>query len=180
MNEILKVVLSLSISGTLLIVLLFLLRFFFKDRLSKQWQYYIWLVVVARLLFPFAPETNLMAALFQGADRAVEQTEIVSPDTWQGGIIDKSQTGEVTDEKNNLQGEPVESVDGPVRKGVSTVWQNLWIGWLAAALLLFVRKITIYQDFVKYIRAGCVEVADIDLLERFGKLVEQNRIKTRV
>ena len=49
-----------------------------------------------------------------------------------------------------------------------------------AALILFIRKITIYQDFVKYIRASHVEVADIDLLERFGKLVEQNQIKTTV
>ncbi|MDE5598094.1 MAG: M56 family metallopeptidase, partial [Lachnospiraceae bacterium] len=52
--------------------------------------------------------------------------------------------------------------------------------WLAVALILFIRKITIYQDFVKYIRASCAEVADINLLERFGKLVERNRIKTTV
>lgn len=183
MNETLKVVLSLSLSGTLLILLLFLFRFLFRERLSKRWQYYIWLVVVARLLFPFAPETNLMAALFQGIDRASEQTEAVSPYTWQGGIIDQSETSEVTDGQNNRhseQAELAEAVNSPVRSGVSMVWQNLWIGWLVAALILFVRKITIYQDFVKYIRAGCVEVADIDLLERFGKLVEQNQIKTTV
>ena len=76
MNETLKIVLSLSLSGTLLILLLFLLRFLFKERLSKRWQYYIWLVAVARLLFPFAPETNLMATLFQGIDRTMEQTQI--------------------------------------------------------------------------------------------------------
>ena len=111
MNEVLKVVLSLSLSGAALILLLFLLRPLFKEKLSKRWQYYIWLVVVARLLFPFAPETNLMTTLFQGADRAVEQTEIVSPDTWQDGIIDKSQTGEVTDKKNNLHSEQAEPVE---------------------------------------------------------------------
>lgn len=146
MNETLKVVLSLSLSGALLILLLFLLRSLFKERLSKRWQYYIWLVVVARLLFPFAPETNLMATLFQAADRASEQTEIVSPYTWQGGIIDTSQTSVGTDGKNNLhseQAKPVESVNNPVRNRVSMVWQHLWIGWLAAALILFIRKITI-------------------------------------
>ena len=183
MNETLKVVLSLSLSGALLILLLFLLRSLFKERLSKRWQYYIWLVVVARLLFPFAPETSLMATLFQGIDRTSAQTQIVSPYTWQGGIADKSQTDEVADGQNNLhseQTEPTETVNSPLRNRVSTIWQNLWIGWLVVALILFVRKITIYQDFVKYIRAGHVEVADIDLLERFGKLVEQNQIKTKV
>lgn len=86
MNELLKVVLSLSLSGTLLILLLFLPRSLFKERLSKRWQYYIWLVVIARLLFPFAPETNLMARLFQGIDRPTEQMEIVSPYAQQSGI----------------------------------------------------------------------------------------------
>ncbi|MDE7248539.1 MAG: M56 family metallopeptidase, partial [Lachnospiraceae bacterium] len=183
MNETLKVVLSLSLSGALLILLLFLLCSLFKERLSKRWQYYIWLVVVARLLFPFAPETNLMTTLFQGIDRTTEQAEIVSPYTWQGGIIGSSQTDGVTDGQNNLhsnQMELAESINSSVGNRVSAVWQNLWIGWLAVALILFVRKITIYQDFVKYIRAGCEEVADIDLLERFGKLVEQNQIKTTV
>ncbi|MDE6714242.1 MAG: M56 family metallopeptidase [Lachnospiraceae bacterium] len=183
MNETLKVVLSLSLSGNFLILLLFLLRSLFKERLSKRWQYYIWLVVVARLLLPFAPESNLMATLFQGIDGTTEQTEIVSPYTQQGGIVDKSQTDEAIDGQNNLQSEQTESaasVNSFVRNIVTVAWQNLWIGWLAVALILFVRKITIYQDFVKYIRVGCVEVADIDLLERFGKLVEQNQIKTRV
>ncbi len=79
MNEILKVVLSLSFSGALLILLLFLLCSLLKERLSKRWQYYIWLVVVARLLLPFAPETNLMTMLFQGIDKTAEQTEKVLP-----------------------------------------------------------------------------------------------------
>ena len=190
MNEILKVILSLSLSGTLLILLLFLLRPLFKERLSKRWQYYIWLVVVARLLCPFAPETNLMTALFQGIDRGAEQTETASPYTWQDGTIDKLQTDvdnpqtyAMTDGQNSLpneQAKPAEPVNSPGRNTTSTAWQNLWIGWLAVALILFIRKITIYQDFVKYIRASCVEVADINLLERFGKLVERNRIKTTV
>lgn len=183
MNEILKAGLSLSLSGSLLILLLFLLRPLYKERLSKQWQYYIWLVVVARLLLPFAPETNLMTMLFQGIDRTIEQTEIVSPYTQQGGITDIPQTDDMENGQNNLhsrQTEPVELASNPVRNIVTVVWKNLWLGWLVVALILFIRKITVYQDFVKYIRAGCVEVAEIDLLERFGTLIERNKVKTTV
>lgn len=183
MNEILKAILSLSLSGSLLIFLLFLLRPLFKERLSKRWQYYIWLVVIARLLLPFAPETNLMATLFQGIDRSIEQTEIVSPYTQQGGIANIPQTDEVTDGQDNLHSEQTESpqsFNSPGRNIVTAVWKNLWLGWLVVVLILFIRKITVYQDFVKYIRAGCVEVADIDLLERFGKLIERNKAKTTV
>lgn len=127
MNEILKVVLSLSLSGTLLILLLFLPQSLFKERLSKRWQYYIWLVVIARLLFPFALETNLMTTLFRGLDRTTEQMEIVSPYAQQGSMVDNPQTDEVIDEKNNLHGEqtePVEAVNNSVRNVVTAVWTN--------------------------------------------------------
>ena len=183
MNELLKVVLSLSLSGTLLILLLFLPRSLFKERLSKRWQYYIWLVVIARLLFPFAPETNLMARLFQGIDRPTEQMEIVSPYAQQSGIANTIQADETIHGQNNLhseQMEPAKLVNSPNRNMVTMVWTNIWLGWLVMALILFIRKITVYQDFVKYIRASCVEVADIDLLERFGKLVERKQINTTV
>lgn len=36
-----------------------------KNKSSRQWQYYIWLIVVARLLRPFAPETNLIKNISQ-------------------------------------------------------------------------------------------------------------------
>ncbi|MCM1263477.1 MAG: M56 family metallopeptidase [Butyrivibrio sp.] len=205
MNEILKVVLSLSISGTLLIILLLLLRSVFKERLSKRWQYYIWLVVVARLLFPFAAETNLMTMLFQGFDRAAEQSGIGFAYMQQDGAADTADISQ-TDNAGRKDAKTVKKADNPAENAVTTetinnsadnaatagtvnnfvrnaaaaVWNNLWLVWLLAALVLFIRKITVYQDFVKYIRAGCVEVADIDLLERFGRLVERNGIKTTV
>lgn len=187
MNEIMKAVLSLSLSGSLLILLLFLLRPLFKEWLSKRWQYYIWLVVVARLLLPFAPETNLMAMLFQGIDSVIEQTKIVSPYTQQGGIspteVDIPQGDLIGSGQGNLQNEQMEPVglaNNPIQIILLVIWQNLWFGWLVVVLILFIRKITVYQSFVKYIRAGCVEVADIDLLERCGKLVERNKVKFTV
>ncbi|MDE6738436.1 MAG: M56 family metallopeptidase, partial [Lachnospiraceae bacterium] len=58
--------------------------------------------------------------------------------------------------------------------------QALCILWLVAALLLFVRKITVYQSFVKYVIAGSKPVDDIILLERFGQIMAENHIKGTV
>ena len=70
MTQIFKTVLSLSLSGAILIsVLMFGVRLL-KGRLGRQWQYYIWLIVVLRLLLPFGPETSLMGRAYQAADRA--------------------------------------------------------------------------------------------------------------
>lgn len=166
MNEALKTVLSLSLSGSLLMFILFLLRPVVKERLSKRWQYYIWLVVIARLMLPFAPEENLMETLFQRIDPAIGQEQ-----------------GSMTDRQNSLYREqtaPVESTSGLIQNAAATIWNHLWLVWFVVALLLFIRKITIYQGFVKYIRAGCTEVTDIDLLERFGNLVEKSKIRCAV
>ena len=183
MTEILKTVLSLSLSGSLLILLLFLLRPVIKERLSKRWQYYIWLVVAARLMLPFAPEENFMGTFFQGIDRAVTQTELAAPTGQQTAVAGISSAEYKTDGSKKLhheQRKPMKSASILARIVSSAMWKHLWSGWFAIALILLIRKITIYQDFVKYIRAGSEEAGDIDLLERFGKLVEKSRVKNTV
>lgn len=65
MNDIFKVFISMSLSGSLLILALLVLRHFLKSKISRQWQYYIWLIVIARLLLPFAPDTNLLGSIFR-------------------------------------------------------------------------------------------------------------------
>ena len=52
MTALMKLILSLSLSGSLLILLLLLFRPLYRNRLSKSWQYYIWIVVILRLLLP--------------------------------------------------------------------------------------------------------------------------------
>ena len=52
MNEFLLLLLSMSLSGTLLALLLFLLRPLLKRNLSRAWMYYIWCIVALRMLLP--------------------------------------------------------------------------------------------------------------------------------
>jgi beta-lactamase regulating signal transducer with metallopeptidase domain len=59
-NEVLKIFLSLSFSGALAAALLFAVKPLYKKRLSKTWQYYIWVVVLLRMVLPFAPPVNLI------------------------------------------------------------------------------------------------------------------------
>lgn len=177
MNEMLKVVLSLSFSGSLLISILCLIRSLFKEWQSKSWRYYIWLVVLARLLLPFAPEANLMKTLFQEIDEKIEQIEVAWPP--EQAVVSTPEMYQ----NENTETEPLGSstfARNPVLNIFVVLSENIWGVWLTVALILFIRKITIYQSFIKYIRAGCIEVVDIDLLERLGDLVEQNNIKTMV
>lgn len=178
MSGILKTVFSLSCSGALLIMVFFLFRPLFQKHMSKRWQYYIWLAVIARLLLPFSLEINLMETIFQRIGQGMEQIEPVSPSgrfraslkKRDGPGTGRSQDHEEVSEKGSLSDQ----------QPVIQVSHILWLCWLTVTLIFFIRKITVYQCFVKYIKAGCREVEDMDLLEQFGKLVEQCKVKTTV
>ncbi len=64
MNEFTKTLLSLTLSGTLLFLFVLFLNRLCRERFSRRWQYYIWLVVVLRFLLPFAPGFTFSSYLF--------------------------------------------------------------------------------------------------------------------
>ncbi len=170
MSECFKTVLSLSLSGALLILVLLLIKPLVRDRLSKRWQYYIWLVVLARLLLPFAPEGSLMETVFSPEGERPLQREIgpkpgiiVSP-------IPPVETKPVDNPPIQYEVPPV-----PVETGTVTVnWGRfLLILWLGTALLLLMRKITAYQSFVRYLKAGCTEVMDLAQLNQLAQVEEK-------
>lgn len=67
MNNLLLLCLSLSLSGSLAAFTLILLRPILR-RFSKTWQYYIWLLVILRLLIPVSLDINIVGRLFQQAE----------------------------------------------------------------------------------------------------------------
>lgn len=175
MNTVLKIVLSLSLSGSLLIVVLCLGRSLLKDRLSKRWQYYIWLAAIARLLLPFTPEVSLVGTLFQQMEDVTQMEVHLAPGE-QAEPAGISGMGGAPLRENV----PPAPASRPAGDMLSAVPQYLCLAWLGAALLLLIRKITVYQGFVKYIRAGRAEVSDIDLLDRFAQIEEEMGIKRPV
>ncbi len=68
MNEFMKILLSLSVSGALLLLLILGLKPLYKNRFSKRWQYYIWIVVALRFLLPFTPDNAIVGSLFEKID----------------------------------------------------------------------------------------------------------------
>lgn len=168
MNEILKIFVSLSVSGTILILILFFCKPLYKYKLNKQWQYYIWLIVIARLLIPLAPQTNIVKTIFNKLDNSNKLDYSVLIQTeFEADIINSNI-------KNSEQSK------FELKNIFDIILHNIWAIWLVIAAILLIRKITIYQSFVKYIKAGRIEVSDIGLWEALGQLVEQSNINTNV
>lgn len=217
MNELLKTILSLSLSGTILILLLFLLRPLYQNRLSKRWQYYIWLIAILRLLLPVSPQTSVIGTLFGQIEQRLEQyttapavtavednqssgslqaghesatgparidisegtdgaTDADYHASSTGADTDNDLPSAVTDAERDTPSAKIYPEEISATRIPESLPFTLGIVWLVIALLLFVRKITIYQSFVKYINAGSAPVEDINLLERFGKILDEHHI----
>ncbi|MFA9466131.1 MAG: M56 family metallopeptidase [Velocimicrobium sp.] len=64
MNDIVRIVLSLSISGSFMAILLFVGKPIFKKHISKACSYYIWILVLLRLIIPFSFDQSVTNQLF--------------------------------------------------------------------------------------------------------------------
>ena len=172
MNEFIKILLSLSVSGALLLLLILGLKPLYKNKFSKRWQYYIWIVVALRFLLPFTPDTTIVGSLFEKFDTAAITNEIpTSPNV------------PVPADTDNSKAEPTQTnreITTAAMREPFNKYVCLFFIWSALALVLFVRKITVYQGFFQYIKAGSTEVSDIKILNLLSDCEEKLNIKTRV
>lgn len=187
MNELIKSLLSASLSGTLLLLFILGWKPFYQNRFSKRWQYYVWLIVLLRFLFPFSPDTVNVGGLFERfAPAALPYEAPASQD-----VSVRANANETTQEQSQVQeqGQAQTQMQAQANKDtISTAAVRnrpslsacLIFAWAAVAFSLFVRKVTLYQSFLQYVRAGSEEVADIRILNLLSDCVEKLRIKTRV
>ena len=172
MSEFIKILLSLSVSGALLLLLILGLKPLYKNKFSKRWQYYIWIVVALRFLLPFTPDTTIVGSLFEKFDTAAITNEIpTSPNV------------PVPADTGNSKAEPTQTnreITTAAMREPFDKYVCLFFIWSALALVLFVRKVTVYQGFIQYIKAGNKEVSDIKILNLLSDCEEKLKIKTRV
>ena len=58
--------------------------------------------------------------------------------------------------------------------------ENIFYIWLVIAIALFTRKITIYQNFTRYLKTGQAETSSLKLWEEMGSIIEEAGIKSRI
>ncbi len=175
MNEILKIVVSLSLSGTFLIFILLLFCLFFKEKLNKSWQYYIWLIVIIRLFLPVTSEINFVGRIFGNFEQTAGiTTKNDKQFTENISIQNLAENNSSTEEQLNAQNTELQ------KSWYNILKNNSGFIWLLFGLMMFIHKITIYQSFVKYIKASSSAVDDINLLEQLGSIMKQNNIKGNV
>ena len=173
MNTVWKIFLSMSCSGGLLILALLLGKRCLGNAISRQWRYYIWFIVLLRLLLPFGPEVSLLGSTYRAMDQAITQAPSPPPQSVPD-ISEDELTPAVGAERadENRQAETWTAVQ-PLRDVGELLLHQIWLVWLVAALGLLIRKITIYQGFIRYVKAGMTPVSDIEKLDQLSAAAER-------
>ncbi|MDE7276205.1 MAG: M56 family metallopeptidase, partial [Lachnospiraceae bacterium] len=206
MEEFLKILLSLSFSGTFLFLIVFLVVQMYRNRLSRRWQYYIWLLVVFRFLIPLTFPHTVTGYLFQGVEQAVagrnaaDAVENAVRKDIQESAVDEMEdasadaaAGIADDSKENVGGQGTAPVADTASDVLTVSFQeaadsrhmpafSFWVFgiWAVGAFGLLVRKITIYQSYMQFLRKGNVEVSDIETLNILAEAEEKLRIKRAI
>lgn len=176
MEQLFLCVLSLSLSGALTGMLLLLMRPLTKKYFSQKWNYFIWLLVIARLLIPVQFETGSFdRTLFSGRIESVEEqnkeTETAAADKTDLKI--QQQAAAISGE-NTRDSEPDAVSRAPVLCRITesisatpgVIAGTIWLLGTALALFLKVRN---YRHFSIGIRRAGEVPAD----RRINVLLEE-------
>lgn len=177
MSDIILKLLSVSLSGTFIALIIGIMLRLLKGRVSQTWSYYIWLIVLVRLIVPFTPSESLIGNLFDGFAPAA--TTVNMTDEKAAGVLpdltneNLSATGDMSASKTDeMSADYTGSVD--TGRQVSSFMQKsldeyLILGYIFIVLLLIVQKMTRYNSFMKFIRAGSMPLTDVAILDSYHR-----------
>lgn len=159
MNEPLKLLLSLSMSGSMLVLLILLMKPFMKHKLSKSIQYYIWIVVLLRLVIPFSLEGSIMNNVFGGNQlfASIDQVEVVPTNTLEAApSLPLVPSGKEGSPSTDVYGDY-----GEKSKPFMQLFNHYAIYiWLFGVILSLTLKLSGYIRFSRNLRTTCKPVSD--------------------
>lgn len=172
MGDIFKMLLSLSLSGSLLLFAVWMITRMGRRRFSKAWQYYIWLLVVLRLLIPVTSSSSLVGSAFEWLTASSPAPSLVAFQ------------GEGPREGNRPVAQSADSTQAtsasaqawmPARVDALSVLALLWG---AGALTLAVYQAMRYKRYTAFLCAGPMAVSTPSLLRQLEDVCRELGIRS--
>lgn len=152
MNEIIKLILSLSLSGSILAGLIFAIKPFIKHKLSKSIQYYIWIVVLLRLVLPFSFEDSIMNKVFYNNQTSVVISSQGEYDEEPSTSQNISNTSSLSNIKEDVLNRIYSDNGDHSRLSRDIFNKYIFYIWLLGAILMVLANLTSYIRFTKKIK----------------------------
>ena len=182
MQIIFSVIITLSIAGAVFIGIILMSKRILKKQFSKRWLYYIWLVVIARLLIPvvISPEgfINLVDVV------RIEQVNSYSSDEkrkeklFNFHITSNRREDLIHSDQNVVQDDQENKL--ALWEVMNQLKEKCGVIWFIGAVILLTKKVTTYRNFVKYIKMSWREIPDITMLDELAKMTEKVGIKSPI
>lgn len=156
MNEVIKLILSLSLSGSILAVGIFALKPFIKNKLAKSIQYYIWLIVLLRLVLPFSFEGSIMNNVFYGEQTTKEISfpSIVMPiDDANKSVDESTNSSSILPNVNENASKGYYNADTDHSRHLRDLFNQyaLYL-WLIGVIIVLTANLAGYIRFVIYLK----------------------------
>lgn len=161
MRHIFLCVLSLSLSGALTGAVILMVRPFTKKLFSKSWNYYIWLLVAARLLLPVYVDTGFSD--FFTSNLIQEREDAVKDDLSESAETESfTESAKETENLAQIKEPVVPEGKAGERNAFSAVdWVTAaGIVWILGVIISLFIKIKDYRHFMAGVRRECEPVAD--------------------
>lgn len=170
MNKLMLILLSISLSGLLVAAFVYIISVTFRRWMSNRWRYYIWLIVILRLLLPLSPPHSLVGSIFSQFQTAPMSTSVnrTNADDFPVQPDQESPSGAANQQVNEQE---------PPADFLAAIKANLWLLWFCVGMMLLVQKLVKYRSFMKFIRAGSFPLMNQDVCEAYGKAAAELRIK---
>lgn len=207
MTQLFTVVLSLSVSGALVGLLVLLLRPVCGRVFSKRWTYYLWLLVIARMLLPIHVDVNLMEYLSENlaavGSHLTNAAETEDDNGRTGTAADVTRMEDIAGQNNASGVADADTIGNREAVGISSVsdaqkisdrsrnsgtkidirasvLQAAAIIWILGVILTALRKLLIYRRFVREVGTACASVTNERIIMQSAEIQRKLRIGKRV
>ncbi len=156
-------------------LLLILLRPVLR-KFGNTWQYYLWLIVLVRLLIPFSADNSVIGGLFQQTETyfTIQYSNIENPSNINN--LNDTESIDIT----NYVNKTAQKSQTPTEDAFHVKRNFLGLLWLTVAMILFFRKIYGYWQFIKAIKRDCKIVEDKQLLSVLYTICKEMGIKKKI
>lgn len=207
MTQLFTVVLSLSVSGALVGLLVLLFRPIYGRIFSKRWTYYLWLLVIARMLLPIHADVNLMEYLSENlaavGSHLTNAAETEDDNGRTGTAADVTRMEDIAGQNNASGVADADTIGNREAVGISSVsdaqkisdrsrnsgtkidirasvLQAAAIIWILGVILTALRKLLIYRRFVREVGTACASVTNERIIMQSAEIQRKLRIGKRV
>lgn len=187
LDTVFKIVLNISIMASITALVIFLVKFLFKNKLSSTWHYYIWILVIVRLLMPYSLKSHISifnilhsSGIYKSAMYSTEkQASILSPALRNTSSFNANVKNQSS--KSNFLKKLPATVATRSNLNYYINFQTASIIWIIVAASLYLYFLIVYFSFLAKIKKEdiCTDVIVIALLKHCKKVlcINNNNLK---